>query len=493
VRHPAGRRVNPLRRRHEALRRWRHASRRWRHSIQKRLVLLFVLLALGTSAVFMFGTQRVVRSGWQVWAQPLVGDYVDRLAAEVLPATGPPDLARARAIAERLPLVLRIEGPAVPGGRWDSHPDAWRRGFWHGQRIGRDADADEADDDQRHGSGMGEAWGLVRQRADGHRVTFRLRPQPDDAAQPRRVGWMTLAGLLLLTLLAWATVRRQLAPLQGIGAGVEAYGRGEFGTPIPVRRDDELGDLAQRINGMAANLSGMLEAKRALLLAISHELRSPLTRARLNAELLEPSAERSALLRDLGEMRDLITQLLEGERLAQGHAALQREPLDLAALVHEVVEAANGAGDAAFPPLRLDLEPLRGPVQGDPMRLKLLLRNLIDNARRHGSAAADTDTGATPPSGLDAPPSPVVFVRLGPDGQVALGVRDFGRGHDLPDHQLALLGHAFYRPDSARSREHGGVGLGLHLCRLVAQAHGGVLRIRRAAPGLEIAAVWPLR
>ena len=83
----------------------------------------------------------------------------------------------------------------------------------------------------------------------------------------------------------------------------------------------------------------MLDAKRALLLAISHELRSPLTRARLNAELVAEGETRDALLRDLGEMRDLITDLLESERLAAGHAALQREPVDLTALVRELVAA----------------------------------------------------------------------------------------------------------------------------------------------------------
>jgi signal transduction histidine kinase len=102
---------------------------------------------------------------------------------------------------------------------------------------------------------------------------------------------------------------------------------------------DELGALAERINGMAANLSGMLDAKRTLLLAISHELRSPLTRARVNAELLDDGPERQALLRDLAEMRELITSLLESERLAAGHSALHAEATDLAALAQDVVAA----------------------------------------------------------------------------------------------------------------------------------------------------------
>ena len=203
------------------------------------------------------------------------------------------------------------------------------------------------------------------------------------------------------------------------------------------------------------------------MLAISHELRSPLTRARLNVELLDDSAPRQALLHDLAEMRDLITHLLESERLAQGHAALQAEPTDLAALVHDVA-------DTAFEGrvLQLQIEDVGGPVLADPTRLRLLLRNLIDNALRHGA---------------DGGP-PTVYLQREADGRIAMGVRDCGRGV-APEH-LAQLGEPFYRPDVARTRSAGGTGLGLALCRLVAQAHGGELRIRSEAPGLDVSAIW---
>jgi signal transduction histidine kinase len=313
-----------------------------------------------------------------------------------------------------------------------------------------------------------EDWGLVRHTADGHRITFGLT-RPPDAMRPRLVGWATLAVLLALTALAYTAVRRLLAPLDVIGAGVEAYGRGEFAAPIAVHRDDELGALADRINGMATSLHGMLEAKRALLLAISHELRSPLTRARVNVELLDDSEPRRALLHDLGEMRDLIDNLLESERLAQGHAALRPEPTDLAALATELVGAQFE--DCA---LRQELDDVGGPVRADPTRLRLLLRNLIDNALRHGAGAAEP---------------PAVFLRREADGQIALGVRDGGPG--VAADQLSRLGEAFHRPDGARTRATGGVGLGLALARSVAQAHGGTLRIRRMEPGLEVSAVWP--
>ena len=413
-------------------------------SIQRRLVTLFVLLALGTTAVFLLGMQRLLQGGWQAYAQPLVADYVDRLAAEI---GNPPSVARAQALVQRLPLTVRIEGPQV---QYDSHP---------GRRIHhRDPDRDYGAAD----------WVLVRLTADGHRLSFGLSAAPD-ASRPRVFGWLTLGALLLLTAAAYFAVRRQLQPLQAISAGVQAYGQGDFSQPIAVQRKDELGALAQRVNGMASNLSGMLDAKRALLLAISHELRSPLTRARVNAELLDDSAERQSLLRDLAEMGELISSLLESERLAAGHSALQAEPTDLAALVQDLVAHLT-------PPLPVSLQ-LSGPMQAvmaDATRLRLLLRNLLENTRRHAA---------------DAAIPPVVFLRQETDGRLALGVRDFGPG--VPPEQLAPLAQAFYRPDTARTRGSGGVGLGLYLCRLVAQAHGGELRVRNAQPGLEVAMVWP--
>ena len=124
-------------------------------------------------------------------------------------------------------------------------------------------------------------------------------------------------------------------------------------------------------------------------------------------------------------------------------------------------------------PLGLHLDDTVGPVQADPMRLKLLLRNLLNNVQRHAAQA-------TQPAEL--------FLRREADGRIALGVRDHGPGVD--DGQLARLGEAFHRPDSARTRASGGVGLGLHLCRLVAQAHGGELRVQHAGPGLEVAMLW---
>ena len=437
-----------MRRRGAWRHRWHAAHGRWRHSVKWRLVTAFVVLACLSTTVFVFGMQRALHAVWGGYAQPLLADYVDRLAAEI---GSPPDAGKARALAARLPITVRIDGPAV---QFDSHPGA--RQF---PRFGG----------RNEHEFMANGWMPVRETADGHRIRFGLAALAP-AARPRMFGTLTLVALLVMTWLAYAYVRRLLRPLSAIADGVSRFGAGDFSTPIPPPpHHDELGDLALRINRMADGLSGMLDAKRALLLAISHELRSPLTRARVNAELVPNGEHRDALLRDLAEMRHLIEDLLESERLAQGHGALQTERVDLAALVRETL-ATQFAGRT----LTLEIDDGLAPVTADPMRLRLLLRNLVENALRHAP-------------GADAPP--VVTLARRDDGWLALTVRDHGAG--VTEEQLAQLSQPFYRADPARQRVTGGVGLGLTLCRLVAQAHGGRLEFRRAEPGLEVGMTWP--
>ncbi len=438
--------------------------RRLRHSLRVRLVLLFLLLALAMSVAFIGGVGKALSAGWRGATEPLFVDYADRLVDEL---GTPPSIARAQALAERLPLAVRISGPAVNwvSGPWPRHGPPWAR----------------AEEEGGAGASAMRARNTVsRQTADGHRVEFSLKTWRADDDKKNFV-WFTLAALLALTALAYGVVHRMLRPIRDIGEGVRRFGAGQFEPPIRVRQGahaDELSDLAHSVNRMAADIHQMLDAKRDLLLAISHELRTPLTRARLNAELLAEDADtaptRAALLRDLAQMRDLITDLLESERLASRHAALQREATDLPALAHALIgDMAALRAAAADVPVHV-APSLTAPLWLDAGRTRLLLRNLLDNALRH------TPTGAAPPE---------LHLGVADNGHVLIEVRDHGPG--VPPEQLARLTEAFYRPDDARQRSTGGVGLGLYLARMVAEAHGGRLTVRNAQPGLAVRAEWP--
>ena len=479
---------------------------RWRvafPSLGARLVGLFLVLALAVGVVFTLGMHAAQRVGWHEYLRPLVMNYSDTLVAEI---GSPPDVDRARLLTQRLPLHIRIEGPEVnwdsadeppppmppmppdgigpgraprhpvvtlPNGdplplvvpeprgpRSDAPPHTGPRGAPHLLNLNLNTDIDPG------------LWRVVRRLPDGHRIVFSLADM-SHVDRAEHIGWMTLGVLLLLTAFAYGWVRHMLHPLVALRAGAVRYGQGDFSQPIVPRNRDELGDLAEQINGMAARLHHMLDAKRQLLLAISHELRSPLARARMNTELLDDSGERTALLRDLGEMRDLITDLLESERLADvqagGHAALQTETSTLSDIIHVQCDEQAAAGVVA-----LQLDEALPALPLDRARMRLLLRNLVDNALRHGS-----DSG-----------QPLVVSTSGTPHSVRLVVRDFGPG--MEEDQLQHAAEAFYRADAARLRSTGGVGLGLYLCKLVAEAHGGTLALRNAHPGLEITAELPL-
>lgn len=434
------------------------------HSLRIRLVLLFLVLACMTTITFVGGVQKALSVGWREAARPLLMDYVDRLSNEI---GSPPSVERAQAIVQRLPIHLRIEGPSV---NWVSHPEIQRPDWMrdHRPRNPKERWLDDGDEGHRL---------LQRTTADGHTIEFGLNAMTWE--QKPRIAWVTLSVLLLLTGLAYVYVRHLLRPLDDIRQGARRFGEGDFGEPIPVRhahRPDELGQLAVTINTMGEDIHQMLEAKRALLLAMSHELRSPLTRARLNTELLpegpDVGPQREALMRDLGEMAHLISDLLESERLAGRHAALHREPTNLPELAREVIAELEVRHDCADDILVI-ADPALPVLALDRGRLRLVLRNLLDNSLRH------CEPTASPPE---------LHLRSTPTG-VELEVRDHGPG--VPPEHLARMAQAFYRPDVARQRATGGVGLGLYLCRLVAQAHGGLFELRNASPGLSVLITLP--
>jgi signal transduction histidine kinase len=413
-----------------------------------RLMALFVLVALGMSFVFMGTIQRGFSSGWRDAVRPIIADYVDRLASEI---GTPPDIAKTQALASRLPISIIIAGPAV---NFSTHP-----AHLHSDHKYRYPGAKNPLNEKL----------LRRVTTDGHTISFGLG-DIEWRRGPGKTAWLLLAALLLILALTFLAVRRMLKPIGAISAGAERFGKGDFAEPVPVHSKNELGDLAHRINAMGGDIHAMLEAKRSLLLAISHELRSPLTRARLNTELLpetpETQTHRIALIKDLGEMNRLVGDLIESERLNERHASLNLEAVDLVKLAQamrsEVTEPfdLSISGDVKSPAI----------LQIDRVRISLMLKNLLSNAQRYN----DPKLGQ------------VKVVIEQSVGSARLLVRDFGAG--VSPSALEHLGKAFYRPDDARQRSTGGTGLGLYLSELIAKAHGGSLAFRNAEPGLEVVA-----
>lgn len=429
---------------------------RLRYSLTARLLLLFLATAAALAIILGITLGLAVSHQFRDVMLPHLTRYLDYLQRDI---GQPPDVARAAALARQLPLTIRISGPGID---WSSDG----RGsvpagvvFDHAhERPGYRLAYGERGDDY-----------VLRATAGDYQIVYEI-PRRASRAHGRWIGLAAMAALLLVVYLCYRAIRWLFRPVADIQAGVQRIGGGELDYRIPIRRADELGTLTASINAMTEEIRKMLDAKRQLLLAVSHELRSPVTRARVSLALLEDSPERTRLQEDLQEMEHLIGDLLEAERLNTRHAVLNREPVAVNALVRELLDEHFAGRSIAFDPAPDDPYVLL-----DPARIRLLLKNLLVNALRHTPAGR---------------PAPSLHLGL-TDSVLTLSVDDHGEGI-APEH-LARLTEPFYRVDASRQRRTGGYGLGLYLCRMIAEAHGGELRIvSRPEQGSEVRVTIPL-
>ncbi len=269
-----------------------------------------------------------------------------------------------------------------------------------------------------------------------------------------RFGWLFAIAALAaaIALGAYPITRRITRRLEKLGAQVEALGSGDLSARVEVRGADEIADLAKSFNRAAAQIEQLVSTQRSQLASASHELRSPLARIRVAIELLggdEGAELRARVARDIAELDDLIGELLLASRLEAlepGRALDRRETIDLLGLAAE--EASGGRAS-------VDGEVVN--LVGDRTLLRRLVRNLLENARRHG----------------DGSPVEVSVAKLGP-GRARLRVSD--RGPGVPESERERIFAAFYRPSGASETRDGSFGLGLALVRQIARHHGGEVR-----------------
>ncbi len=282
--------------------------------------------------------------------------------------------------------------------------------------------------------------------ADGRVVVLQPR------RLPRPAGFL-LAVFALAAFLAAASypvARLVTRRLESLEEGVRRFGAGDLSTRVAVSGDDELASLAGSFNQAAERLQSLVEAQRRVLASASHELRSPLARLRMAVELAgdDPASVKSRLETAAAEIRELdalVEELLLAGRLELQPPPIPDEETDLAPLLAE--EAARTGAAATTRP---------APLRADPRLLRVLVRNLLENARRHG-LGTPVEAGVEP---------------LGPPGSGArLWVAD--RGPGVPESERERIFEPFYRPAGPAGDRQEGAGLGLHLVRRIAQRVGG--------------------
>lgn len=410
-----------------------------RRSLFVRLLLIFGITVILFFAIFSISLRTVNQNINTIDAIP---DFFTRNIESIIQDIGtPPNLNNAMRLAEELDWSIAINNPIM---RWSSD-DEYRLPVEESifdRSLTDDAEVRSVNNED-----------IIMVQRGGYDFYLYQRSLNDNSSN-YIILYIGVALASIVLFLNYFMVNKLLDPVRLLRRGAERIRLGDLSFRVKSNRQDELGELTESINHMADSLQSMLEAKRQLLLAISHELRTPITKAKLRLEFMPESEEKDQLKEDIQEIEMLISDLIEAERLNGDHAALTAEPTPIAAFVEGVCEQFE-----AYPGgLQLEL-----PVQDrdliiDNLRVRLLITNLVNNAIRHGEG------------------NPIV-VRVGFEGDVArLEVED--RGEGIAEEHLSQISEPFYRADSARQRNTGGFGLGLYLCRLIAQAHGGELIIQ---------------
>lgn len=302
----------------------------------------------------------------------------------------------------------------------------------------------------------------VRQ-ADGSWLVARPQPTFHLASWQGQLLITLMLSILAITPLAWLFARRLAAPISAFATAAERLGRDPRAPPLEVGGSSEVMAAAEAFNQMQERLRRYVEDRTAMVGAIAHDLRTPLTRLRFRIEAA-PDDIRAKLAADIDQMDAMISATLGFVRDAT--RAGPREKLELSSLIESVLDEAaeTGADATALPSERL-------VVEGDPVALRRLAANLVGNALKYGHRARGR-----------------VFTEA---GHAVIEIADDGPG--IPAEEQERVFEAFYRGEPSRSRETGGAGLGLAVVRSIARAHGGDVVLRnRSGGGLTARVTLPL-
>jgi signal transduction histidine kinase len=387
-----------------------------------------IMLAMASCLLLM-----VARFFWLIVSPNFslsVDDLARKYAAAI--ATTAPNRDTAMQIRNSLDVLIRYEGP---GGSWSTDNKLpsiaeVRAGTAHRSPQGRDYYLGPAP----NGGTYLFAWNLIQPM---HAVHLRLL--------------LLLLFLMLVVLLsAHAVLKLLLRPVRWLGEGVDQLSDGKLDIVLPVRTRDEFGALTDAFNRMVRRVREMIQARDQLLVDVSHELRSPLTRMKVALELLPESESKEQVVVDVCEMEMLVAELLEMEKLRDSRG-LNPSFQDLVPILREV----GARFKNRRPGVRVIAasEGLLLEINRDKVRT--VLRNLLENAFKYSLP--------------DSRPVEISAERA--DGRVLIRVSDDGPG--IPIEHADRIFEPFFRVDRSRSKKTGGYGLGLSICKRIMEAHGG--------------------
>lgn len=273
------------------------------------------------------------------------------------------------------------------------------------------------------------------------------------------LGFLLVVILTLISTFSYFLIRRVLRPINWLAKGVEEISKENLSYQVRRGGSDELGALAKSFNSMTKRIREMIKSKEQLLLDVSHELRSPLTRVKVALESIPQDKTKESISEDLDEIEKMITNILETERLNSSHGKLYLKETNISEILREVVQ---GFQDKHPGVINLASEDIQLKIDVD--RVKIVLKNVIENALKYSSSES----------------RPVEVSMTNEEKFVVIQIKDHGDG--IPQEEIPYIFEPFYRIDKSRSKETGGYGLGLSLCKKIMEAHGGMIVIN-STPG----------
>ncbi len=385
-----------------------------------------------------------------------VVQYLNYLIADM---GNPPNLDRAREIARQSFLEIRYESPDLRWATSDELPTDLKGLFnaWH------------QNPDIRYGRYQGRHV-IEVDKAAGRFIFGVSRNLPVDSA---RHGLLVIILALLTVILvaAFFAIRYILRPVKWLNTGVQEVSRGNLKHRVPLKKSDELRDLAAAFNDMTDRIRDMLHTKEQLLLDVSHELRTPLTRMKVALEFLEDSQAKQSIQADMQEMEKMVTEILETARMQHKYENLKKQPTNLVGLLKEVLPEFENQP----PGIELVEFPTEVMAAVDSEKIKTVFENVINNAIKYSQ----------PDSG------PIRIFYKSHKSYAVIRIVDQGIG--IPQEELSHIFEPFYRVDKSRAKDTGGYGLGLSLCKTIMEAHDGKIEVQsRPEEGTTVSLFFPL-
>lgn len=401
-------------------------------------VLLFgIMLNVCVIIVFRLSTDNKPRK--------YLRDFARKMEKSIVYDIGvPPDTVKAKQICDDLEIGMRFDSPARKWTTVESIPTL-------------DAILQNPDDRRRFDDDesiiinyQGRPYSVIRYPQG----VFIIQPfDPQGFFKPERAVLMLILFITAIIILLYFLLRIIFKPLKELSSAVVQIGDGNYDLKVPVTTKDEFGDLAESINEMSSKISSSLKAKEQLLIDVSHELRSPLTRMKLG---LEVGSSKEKIEEDVIEMERMVTGLLENYRADTNFSTLKLEKTDVADLLDDTISEYEQSSRLKFTKPSKEAE-----LNVDSEKMQIVFRNLIDNALKYSTD--DIEIGIREHG-----------------SNLEVSFKDKGPGIAAEDRKYIF--EPFYRADRSRSRKTGGFGLGLSICKKIVDAHKGEIIIN-SSPG----------